>query len=247
MTKQEVTEIHDALFKMQELDVHIAELEISKVYQPKLLSELRENVEILDKKLVEETDKLKNLKIHQSSTELETEEIKQRLEHSKEKLMQVSSNKEYEAVQDEIVENEEMLALKEEETLKIYDEEELTQSEKSRLEKEYADTKTDSEEKIASIAEELSHVEENIKKFEDERNSYSKSLPKKILYTYNRIRKGLGNLAIVHVQQRGCGGCFQQLTSQKIQDLIRGDAIVFCPSCGRILSWHEEDSPEASK
>ena len=43
MNKKDVEKILDALFQMQEFDVQIAELEVSKVYKPKLLFFSRAN------------------------------------------------------------------------------------------------------------------------------------------------------------------------------------------------------------
>ena len=141
------------------------------------------------------------------------------------------------------MENEELLALKEEDLLRVFDNEEVTQKEKTRLEKEFKETKEESKKKIEAIEHELLHVEENIRTFEHKRDVFAKPVPKRLLLTYNRLRKGLGNLAIVNVKQRACGGCYQQLTSQTIQDLIKVDSMIYCPSCGRILCWDEKDSP----
>jgi len=246
MNKNKVEEILDAIFQLQELDVQIAELEISKVYKPRILKDLREGVDLLEEELAKTKEDLSDVKTKAQSMQLDIDAIKNRLSNSKEKLSKVTSNREYEAVQDEILENEELLALKEEEVLRIFDKEEKLENDMKALEEKYQFTKSDSEKKISQIESELSHVEDNIKVIENKREIFSKPIPKRLMFTYNRIRKGLGNMAIVNVKQRACGGCFQQLTSQTIQDLIRGDEVIFCPSCGRILRWDENESPVES-
>ncbi|MFP4458806.1 MAG: zinc ribbon domain-containing protein [Candidatus Zixiibacteriota bacterium] len=241
MTKDKVDKILDSLFSMQELDVKIAELEVSKVYKPKLLDELKGKVEKLENAVNSIDKKLNNIAIREKETELDIDKIRETYEKAKKKLSMVTSNREYEAVQDEIMENEELLALKEEEELKILDEQEETKKEKAKLDDEYEKTKIDAEKQIEQIESELSHVEENIAALEKEREQYISDVPKRLMAKYNRVRRGLGNLAVVHVTKRACGGCFQTLPPQTIQDLIRGDKIITCPSCGRILAWDEED------
>jgi predicted nucleic acid-binding Zn-ribbon protein len=141
------------------------------------------------------------------------------------------------------MENEEMIAIKEEALLKIYDREEDLNAIKKEIEDKLSTIKKDSEDKIGRIENELLHVEENIAALESKRGQMAKPIPKRLMFTYNRIRKGLGNVAIVNVKRRACGGCFQQLTPQTVQELIKGDHIITCPSCGRILSWNEDLSP----
>ncbi len=244
MKPSEVEHIIDSLFKMQEIDVQIAELKVSKVYKPKILNELREAVDSLKSELEIISEKLQNTEMTEKSMQLDIDKVKERLAHAKEKLTSVTSNKEYEAVQDEIIENEEMLAQKEEELLAIYDDEEEFRTRVKDIETQYEGRKKEADEQIEKIESELSHVEDNIKVLESKREQFVGDIPRRILSTYNRIRKGERNQAIVHVRKRACGGCSQILPPQKIQDLKRGDNIVTCPSCGVILAWCDEGSPE---
>ncbi len=244
MKAKDVEKIIDSLFKMQEIDVQIAELKVSKVYKPRIVSELKEAVDSLNKELSEFKEKLQKTEITEKNMQIDIESIKERLTHAKQKLTGVSSNREYEAVQDEIIENEEMLAQKEEELLGIYDNEEEYRGRVNDLTQQYEAKKKEADDKIEKIEEELSHVEENINQLEEKRNEFIGDVPRRVLSTYNRIRKGERNQAIVHVRKRACGGCSQLLPPQKIQDLKRSDQIVTCPSCGVILAWCEEGSPD---
>ena len=244
MKHSEVEKVLKALFKMQEIDIQIAELKISKVYKPKILSELRESVDSLEVDLASNKEKLQKAEVSDKNMQLDIDKIKERLVHAKEKLAMVTSNREYEAVQDEIIENEEMLAQQEEELLSIYDEEEECRGKIKDLEKRFEEEQKDSSEKIEKIEGELSHVEDNIKTLENKRDKFIVGVPKRILSKYNRIRKGHQNHAVVNVRKRACGSCMQNLPPQRIQDLKRGDDIVTCSSCGVILAWHEEFSPE---
>jgi len=59
------------------------------------------------------------------------------------------------------------------------------------------------------------------------------------LYTeYERIRKKTKNTAIADATEGRCDACQIALRPQFFQDLRRGDRIMFCESCGRILTYN---------
>ncbi|HOO52373.1 MAG TPA: hypothetical protein PLK94_13920, partial [Alphaproteobacteria bacterium] len=93
MNKNKVEEILDAIFQLQELDVQIAELEISKVYKPRILKDLREGVDLLEEELAKTKEDLSDVKTKAQSMQLDIDAIKNRLSNSKEKLSKVTSNR----------------------------------------------------------------------------------------------------------------------------------------------------------
>lgn len=243
MNKKQVSEILEALLEIQTLDIQIAELEVSKVYKPHILEEKEKEIKELEQNLADAKEYLKELKVKESATTTDIATVEKRLKRSQEKLSRVASNREYDAIQEEIQKNEELLAQHTEEFYSISDEIEETEKKVAELEKNCETTKQKNTEEIAQIEDELSHLEDNIAVLKNKRKQWEVKTPKRILSTYNRLRKGLNNIAIAKVKKRACGMCYQNLAPQTIQDLIRGDEIVFCPSCGRILVWDPEESP----
>jgi uncharacterized protein len=55
------------------------------------------------------------------------------------------------------------------------------------------------------------------------------------LRQYDRLRTSKGGLAVVEIRQRICQGCRVSLTTRD-EHRLRGDELVTCASCGRILS-----------
>ncbi|MBV8071266.1 MAG: hypothetical protein JO270_15255, partial [Acidobacteriaceae bacterium] len=56
--------------------------------------------------------------------------------------------------------------------------------------------------------------------------------------TYERIRKKTKNTPIADATGGRCDACQITLRPQFFQDLRRGDKIMFCESCGRILTYN---------
>ena len=61
---------------------------------------------------------------------------------------------------------------------------------------------------------------------------------------YERIRKGRGGIAIAEVVQGRCSKCNMLLRPQFLQELKRGDSVMVCESCKRMLYYNPPQSME---
>jgi uncharacterized protein len=66
----------------------------------------------------------------------------------------------------------------------------------------------------------------------------------KVAAEYERIRKGRAGVAIAEVIGGRCSKCNMQLRPQFLQELKRGDTIMVCESCKRMLYWNPPQSVE---
>jgi predicted nucleic acid-binding Zn-ribbon protein len=92
------------------------------------------------------------------------------------------------------------------------------------------------------LKKELSSIEDKIKIKKGERKNVTVRIDKRLLSTYERVKKGRGNQVVVTIKKRACGGCFKAIPPQKIQEIREGNRIFTCDNCGRILLWTEESS-----
>ena len=68
----------------------------------------------------------------------------------------------------------------------------------------------------------------------EHKETFSK-LPRTSQAAYERIRKKWNGSVIAEAAQNRCSACKIVLRPQYAQDLRRGDQLMFCESCGRIL------------
>ena len=47
---------------------------------------------------------------------------------------------------------------------------------------------------------------------------------------------------MAEVRKAACGACFRSLTPHAMQEIRRGEAIMICEACGRILIFNEGSS-----
>jgi len=77
-----------------------------------------------------------------------------------------------------------------------------------------------------------------------ERKKLLAEMDPKIAAEYERIRKGRAGVAIAEVVQGRCSKCNMLLRPQFLQELKRGDAVMVCESCKRMLYWNPPQSVE---
>jgi predicted nucleic acid-binding Zn-ribbon protein len=78
-------------------------------------------------------------------------------------------------------------------------------------------------------------------------------IPEDVRERYRRTVKQHGADAMAPVeydrkaQLASCTGCFVAVTTQVLNELINGDHLSFCKSCGRVLYMPEEDHPNTRR
>ena len=91
------------------------------------------------------------------------------------------------------------------------------------------------------VATERDSLETDIGRLEKELEKAEQELPADIRQDYDRIVKAHGEDALAPVDGETCGGCFQTLRAQMMNELALGK-VVFCRACGRILYLPENTS-----
>ena len=91
-------------------------------------------------------------------------------------------------------------------------------------------------EQLEAANEEIARLEKLI----DSKNKLIATMNQKILAFYEKIRKWAHNTAVVPVKKQACYGCFMQINDKTFSAVIKGEDIVTCPHCGRILYKQEQ-------
>jgi predicted nucleic acid-binding Zn-ribbon protein len=78
-----------------------------------------------------------------------------------------------------------------------------------------------------------------------EEEKITPDLDGEILFKFERIIKSKAGIGIVPVRNSICTGCHMRLSAQFQNDVRRGEAILFCPYCSRILFYEESEEQAA--
>jgi predicted nucleic acid-binding Zn-ribbon protein len=76
------------------------------------------------------------------------------------------------------------------------------------------------------------------------RAELTKDVTPGVLKEYERLRKARQGIAVAEVVGRRCQACHINVRPQFMQELRRGDKVMFCESCGRILIYHAPEPVE---
>ncbi|KPL05292.1 MAG: hypothetical protein AMJ73_01380 [candidate division Zixibacteria bacterium SM1_73] len=232
----------EMILKLQAIDYELGELDRSKDYLPDMInnleSEMQETssaLESFEKEVTEQTLLHKKL-------DIELAALNQELAKLQKQMQVIKTNKEYDALTNEIVNRKLKISSTEEEILKILtnidDLKEKIKEYKEKLEEVNKNNTT----QLAYLRKELNSIEDKIKIKEGERKNLTVRIDKRLLSTYERVRKGRGDQVVVTIKKRACTGCYKGIPPQKIQEIRKGEQIFTCDNCGRILIWTEDSS-----
>ena len=93
------------------------------------------------------------------------------------------------------------------------------------------------EKDVASALEEIRKEQEVISK---KKAVIVEKMDQKIVLFYEKIRKWAKNTSVVPVYKQACGGCFIRISGRVYSGVLKGDDIITCPHCGRILYIQED-------
>jgi uncharacterized protein len=229
------------LILLQECDNKINKLESLKKDFPARIKELEDDLNAGKAIFQTDSDKLEALKKERRKTEQLTQELEGKIEKSKVKLSHIKSNKEYTAALKEIEEFDKERSKVEDSILRFM--EDIETAEKKCLE---------NKDKLVSLKNTFDHDKKEIEKALSELNKESdvllqkrqellSGIDKELLNRYEFLKARKGGLAIGSVIGGVCQLCHLNIPPQNFYELIRGDALMSCPNCNRLVYWGEDE------
>jgi len=222
------------LYQLQEIEL---EIESNEQAIAQITSQLGESKIVLKARtaLKEEQQRLEELKRRQHSTEWELDNLQSKLTTTNEKLYsgRISNPKELTDIQHEADGLKARRDQLEDKTLEIMSQVELSTANVTKLSNELTKLEAewqDQQEKLSANIEQLKTVLSNLN---HKHQLLSAKIDPQIIQFYNELKNQKGQ-AVAKVEQGICHGCRISLPITELQR-ARGDRLVQCSSCGRIL------------
>lgn len=214
---------------------------------PKEVEALQERFDALENQRNRFLEKIDHLKAQEKRINSEIENDSLKVKKSKSKLMLVGNTKEYHAMMREMDNLEKLNRLREEEKFALSEELERQQMAVSDMDERYSLIKEELEAKKTSLKERVEEANKVLEKLDKKRNIAGKEVPTPILNRYEFIRSRLENPVIVSVKEGVCYGCHIAIPPQSYIELQKGQQILSCPNCQRLIYWSEHFSTEEEK
>jgi predicted nucleic acid-binding Zn-ribbon protein len=131
------------------------------------------------------------------------------------------------------------------ETLEILEQAEAALTERAD---EIVSLKSDRETRLKTFDAETQSQTQQLAKAKTERDLVAAELPKALSVLYNRISTKIRDgVAVAEARNRSCTACFIALRPQVMAEVRRGEEVITCDNCGRILYWVPADSLQPDK
>jgi predicted nucleic acid-binding Zn-ribbon protein len=127
--------------------------------------------------------------------------------------------------------------------------EQLEQAEASLQERadEIASLNSDREARLKAFDDETQTNGTRLEAARKEREELFAALPKQLSSLYARIRARIRDgVAVAEARNRSCTACFMSLRPQVMAEIRRGEEILTCDNCGRILYYVPAESLQAA-
>ncbi len=204
---------------------------------PSKIQESEANLQALVDSFEADKARLQDVKTLQRQCEREVEDGLERIKKSKARLLNIKSNKEFQAALKEFVESEKANREREDKILTYMEELDLLQRGLKDKETELERVRRLHEEEKAALEQELQDAQAQLSEHEIERRDMAAAVDAEVFNIYDRLKRRLNGEVVAWVENATCSACNMNIPPQMYNELQRMDALRFCPNCDRIIYW----------
>lgn len=234
------------LVELQRVDDEIFAVRQELDRAPRELEELEKRFTSMDAQRNRILDKLSHLQDQQKRLSLEIDDDSARIKKSRNKLMQVGNTREYQAMMREMDSMEKSNRSREEEKMTLLEELRLQNEALAEVDENHSALRAEMEVRREGLELKLQKSKDTLDALSHKRTSVSKGISQPVFMRYEFIRVRLEHPVIVAVKDGICSGCNIAIPPQSFIELQRGQQILSCPNCQRLIFWCEHFSdPQA--
>lgn len=232
------------ILDIQEIDMQMIRLMRLKRERQKELNNIAAIKKDLQRKVLLKENEIieikKTIRLDEGDVNVVVENLK-KLESQQGNIRKVE---EFNALSHEISTHERERAAKELRLSDFYDklavEEELLKNLKESTEQ----TTASSKELENEIHESIRHINEEGAQLKAQRDPLAVNADPEIFQIYERLLRNKKSRVVVPIENRSCSGCHIMLTAQDENMVRKGERLVFCEHCSRVLYWSESEVME---
>ena len=226
------------LIALQKTDTNIRRLEAELQVIPQRRAEIEKEFEQRAFEFRAVESKRDEARSARARLEREIEETRHKAEHAERALMSSKNEKEYGAAIREADAARKHISQLETQTLEQMEALEDAEQQIAEMEPEIAKLRAELREKLQAFEEQMRRQAEQIDSTRAERGRLLAELPKPMGALYNRISTRIRDgIAVAEARNGSCTACFMTLRPQVMSEIRRGDEIITCDNCNRILYY----------
>lgn len=223
---------------LQSLDHRIAGLDKEIASLPKHIAQIEKALDQHIRKLEADRAALSANQKERKRLEGDIQVQEQKISKLKGQMLEAKTNEVYRAFQHEIEFCEQEIRKAEDRILELMTESEPLDGNVKAAEASLNREKQQVEAEKKSARERTATDQRQLELLKAERRTTVERLSPKLYSDYERLRKKRRGVAVADATDGCCNACQMVLRPQFFQDLKRGDGVLYCESCGRIVYYN---------
>lgn len=234
------------LIALQASDLQIKELEEKLAAGQEEIEKRMAAIEQKNAEIEELLSKIEESEKERKELEAGIEDNHAHIKDRQSKLMTIQTNREYQSLLKEIEDTKAAAKEQEEKIVRLM---EIDEDIKNRLAELRNQTETEEnllkeeKEKVEKLAQDVNKKKSAIEK---KRDKQAKDIPDSLKNRYNQLRDQRNGVAIVGVSNSVCQGCFMNIPPQRYNEVMKGEQLIACPTCQRIMYHQAEGENEGN-
>ena len=225
------------LIELQDVDTQLRDINELLGDLPKKVDKLRDEEEGLINNVKEGKDRLKEIELSLNKAEHQMTDLKGKIDKLKDQLSLVTSNKQYDALTQEIEYLKQELDEVELKDLEFEEEKESLTSDIKEKEENLESLSKDLSDRRVKLELLMDESAENKSALEKEREKKIINIDESILNRYTRISTAREGLAVVNLDGSACAGCGFVIPPQDVTDIRDKDNYYNCDICSRFIYY----------
>jgi hypothetical protein len=222
---------------LQHLDLEIARLQREVQRIPREIADEEQQLQASRSAWDQARERLAALEQLRRRKERELEDVTAEQRKRQARLFEIKTNQEYAAVLKEIEGLKERHSKLEDEILELFDQIEAAHAAARNESALFQERQRTFEQQRATREEELGRLQGELDRLQEERGRQANLVEPGLFQTYQRLLRSRGGVAVVPVKDGSCLGCHVALTPQTYNELRKGEVMLTCANCQRILYW----------
>jgi predicted nucleic acid-binding Zn-ribbon protein len=227
------------LIELQACDTRIAELRRRIEEDPSRVQALEEMLKRAEAAAQAGLTQVDETKKERRTVERQIDERENQIQKSNVKLSNIKSNKEYQAALKEIDALRHEKTALEDKAIELMEKIEALERQGSEAGKELDSVRETTTAEKNRIQGETKAMVEEVDRLEKERQTLCGFIEASILKRYDFLRDRKGGVGISPVIKGICQTCHIGIPPQQFNLLLRGEELMNCPNCTRIIYWGE--------
>ena len=235
------------LIKLQAIDSEIAGFDRIIANQQAVIVDREQAIAAKQETILTFRGKIELLNQKQRETKAEHDDAGIRVKDRQNKMMQVQTSREHQALLKEIEENKRLLKETEDRILLFIEQIEQLEAEVAALENLCLGEQQLLAEAISTVEKEVKRIEGSKKSVVSQREKEASVLQATDLKRYSMLLNKRDGIAVVAINNNVCQGCYMGLPPQQVIEIRKADKLNLCPTCQRILYYQEPEEAVAGK